>query len=174
LPVEVKVGEKTFSMTQVFLLRKKHADKNNNRLLFPDREVHSWMTSLPEGQEEVVLDLYKEHATSEQYHSELKSDLDLERLPSGKFATNHLIFGLAAVVYNILKFLGSLAEDDTVQMKRHPAKRRRVRTIIQEVIQVPIMLCHHARQIAIKFSSHCKKMAFILNIERGLAGLGSS
>jgi hypothetical protein len=126
------------------------------------------MTSLPEGQEDVVVDLYKEHATSEQYHSELKSDLDLERLPSGKFATNHLIFGLAAVVYNILKFLGSLAEDDTMQMKRHPAKRRRVRTIIQEVIQVPILLCHHARQIAIKFSLHCKKMAFILNIERGV------
>jgi|GEM_PF-2572476 len=31
--------------------------------------------------------LYSDHATSEQFHSEFKTDLDLERLPSGKFDT---------------------------------------------------------------------------------------
>ena len=30
------------------------------------------------------------HGTSEQFHSEFKTDLDIEQLPSGKFATNAL------------------------------------------------------------------------------------
>ena len=38
-----------------------------------------------------VIALYREHATSEQFHSEFKTDLDLERLPSGKFDTNDLL-----------------------------------------------------------------------------------
>jgi hypothetical protein len=35
-----------------------------------------------------VVELYYDHGTSEQFHSEIKTDLDLERLPAGKFATN--------------------------------------------------------------------------------------
>ncbi|MGI9953505.1 hypothetical protein V3F56_14215, partial [Moorellaceae bacterium AZ2] len=33
---------------------------------------------------------YHDHGTSEQFHSEIKNDLNLKRLPSGKFATNDL------------------------------------------------------------------------------------
>ncbi len=44
--------------------------------------------------------------TSEQYHSEFKTDLDLERLPSGKFETNALVLTLAAMAYNILRYVG--------------------------------------------------------------------
>ena len=78
--------------------------------------------------------------------SEFKADLDLERLPSGKFATNTLIFNLAGLVYNVLKYLGSVAESKDVQMKRHAAKRRRIRTIIQEVINVPVMLARPSKK----------------------------
>ena len=42
------------------------------------------------------------HGTSEQYHSEIKTDLDLERLPSGKFATNATMLSLGLVAYNML------------------------------------------------------------------------
>jgi hypothetical protein len=38
---------------------------------------------------------YAEHATSGQFHSELKPDLDIERLPPGKFATNALLLACA-------------------------------------------------------------------------------
>ncbi len=65
-----------------------------------------------------------------------KSDMDLERLPSGKFNTNYLICSLAAVAMNILRLIGQnalltlvIAEDSPV---RHPAKRRRIKTVIQE------------------------------------------
>jgi hypothetical protein len=119
--MDVHVGSKTYKANQVYVVRIKYIDKNNNRLLFPEREVHAWLTSLPKGQEDVVIELYKQHATSEQFHSEFKSDLDLERLPSGKFATNKLIFNLAGLVYNVLKYLGSVAESKDVQMKRHAA-----------------------------------------------------
>ena len=37
-----------------------------------------------------AIDLYKDHTTSEQYHAEIKTDMYLERLPSGKLATNQL------------------------------------------------------------------------------------
>ncbi|HDM77669.1 MAG TPA: hypothetical protein ENG51_14540 [Deltaproteobacteria bacterium] len=41
-------------------------------------------------------------------HSKFKTDLDIERLPSGKFATNVLILSLAALAYNILCIIGEL------------------------------------------------------------------
>ena len=49
------------------------------------------------------------HAAHEQFHSEIKTDLDLERLPSGKFASNDLILHLAQLAYNILSCGGSSA-----------------------------------------------------------------
>src|SRR5208337_3734266 len=51
----------------------------------------------------------EQHGTSEQFHSELKSDLDLERLPSGKFATNALMLSLGLVAYNLLRLCGQTA-----------------------------------------------------------------
>ena len=54
-----------------------------------------------------VIDLYKHHGTHEQFHSEIKTDLDLERLPSGKFDTNDAIVHLASFAYNCLRLLGN-------------------------------------------------------------------
>lgn len=70
-------------------------ESNGQLLLVPDIEVHTFWTSLPD-EPEVVLGLYREHGTMEQFHSEIKTDLYLERLPSGKFATNNLVlhFGI--------------------------------------------------------------------------------
>ena len=42
-----------------------------------------------------VVALYKNHGTHEQFHSEFKTDLDLERLPSKYFKTNDLVMTLA-------------------------------------------------------------------------------
>ena len=100
--------------------------------------------------------------------SEFKADLDLERLPSGKFATNTLIFNLAGLVYNVLKYLGSVAESKDVQMKRHAAKRRRIRTIIQEVINVPVMLARHARNAVLNFGKFSHNFALLINIQNSL------
>jgi hypothetical protein len=44
----------------------------------------SWSTQLDLPAREIAR-LYEDHGTSEQYHSEMKSELDLERLPDGKW-----------------------------------------------------------------------------------------
>ena len=55
-------------------------------------------TSLPD---ETVIDLYHAHGESEQYHSEIKTDMDVGRLPSGKFENNKLVLELTMIAYNI-------------------------------------------------------------------------
>ncbi len=67
--------------------------KTNQKFLIPELEVSTWWTNLPED-EATCIELYHAHGTSEQFHSELKSDMGLERLPSGKFTTNALILNL--------------------------------------------------------------------------------
>ena len=64
-------------------------------------ELEGWWTTLDQAHysDDDIIALYMAHATSEQFHSEFKTDLYLERLPSGKFATNALIMRLAALTY---------------------------------------------------------------------------
>jgi hypothetical protein len=47
-------------------------------------EVETYWTNLIEDPEEVIK-LYHARGTSEQFHSELKNDMGIERLPSGKW-----------------------------------------------------------------------------------------
>ena len=72
---------KTYQFRRVIRVTERTIDKGGQRLLVPDIEVEGWWTnlSLPE---EKVIRLYRDHATSEQFHSEFKTDLDLERLLS--------------------------------------------------------------------------------------------
>ena len=80
-------------------------------LPIPEVEVATYWTSL-DAPAEAVLPWYPDHGTMEQYHSEYKTDLDLERLPSGKFATNQLILQLACLVFNVLRIIGQATLED--------------------------------------------------------------
>lgn len=102
-----------------------------------------------------MIRLYEDHGTHEQFHSEFKTDLDLERLPSGKFATNDLILSMAALAYNVLRLMGILALLDEAAPVRHPAKRRRLKTVMQELIYVSAKLIAHARRKHLAFGQHC-------------------
>ncbi|GAA3925162.1 hypothetical protein GCM10022277_21410 [Litoribacillus peritrichatus] len=98
--------------------------------------------------------MYRGHATSEQFHSEFKTDLDLERLPSGKFDTNDLVMAFGVLAYNILRWMGLqslMGKDSPV---RHPAKRRRLRTVMQEVIGVASRMIESGRQLVLRFGQH--------------------
>lgn len=53
-------------------------DAHGQMLLAPQITLEGWWTDLDLACEEVI-GLYREHATSEQFHSEFKDDLDLER-----------------------------------------------------------------------------------------------
>jgi len=131
-------------------------DRRGQVLLLPELEYAFWDTTLPERfPPSAVIDLYADHGTHEQFHSEFKTDLDLERLPSGQFATNDLILSLAMLAYNVLRLMGqsALLSDDAPV--RHPAKRRRLKTVIQELITVSAKRVKHARQTFLNFGRHC-------------------
>jgi len=115
-------------------------------MLAPELEVQTWWTSLEVDEAEIIR-LYEEHGTCEQFHSEIKTDMDLERLPSGYFDTNGLILELAMLAYNILRIMGqeSLKKDD-VAIKRG-VKRRRIRTVIQNLINLASRVVKHARRV---------------------------
>ena len=50
---------------------------------FPGYAVATWWTNLPDDAD-IVVRLHHDHATCGQFHNELKSDMGVERLPSGK------------------------------------------------------------------------------------------
>ena len=77
----------------VFEVIQRTITADGQKLLVPEIEVNTWWTSLKLSAKEVIA-LYHAHGTSEQYHSEIKTDMDLERLPSGKFATNATMLSL--------------------------------------------------------------------------------
>ena len=112
--------------------------KHGHALLLPDYELEGWTTTLANTfTRQDIIDLYKDHATHEQFgktpspHSEFKTDMDLKRLPSGKFDTNYTNFlvccALASVAMNILRLIGQNALIGKDAPLRHGAKRRRRR-----------------------------------------------
>ena len=120
---------------RVLRLIERTIDARGQALLVPEPTLEGWTTSLPAKFSAAdIIALYADHGTHEQFHSEFKTDLDLTRLPSGKFDTNYLVCQLAAVAMNILRLIGQrglLGPDAPV---RHHAKRRRIKTVMQELI----------------------------------------
>jgi hypothetical protein len=127
------------------------------KLLVPEIEAATYWTSLKLPAQEVI-ELYHQHGTSEQYHSEIKTDMDLERLPSGKFATNALVLSLGLVAYNVLRLCGQNALKQNGQLPqekrmpiRKPVARRRLRSVIQDLMYLAARFTHHAHGIGLSF-----------------------
>ena len=119
----------------------------HGQFLFPHEvEVETWWdnTGFPD---QKVIDLYHAHGEMEQYHSEIKSNMNVERLPSGKFATNQLILELTMIAYNILRLIGDEAVSSKTNPARHKVRRRRAKTVIENIIMIPCHVITHARQI---------------------------
>lgn len=147
-------GGHNYVFTKVVRVTQRTIDKRGQVLLIPEVVVEGWWTNL-DLPEEKIIKLYENHGLSEQFHSEFKSDLDLERLPSGKFATNALIMALGSFAYNILRLIGQLGLFGDYSPVRHPAKRRRLKTVIQELIYLAARLVSTARRLKLRFSRHC-------------------
>lgn len=128
-------------------------EANGQILLTPEIEVDTFWTSLPDPPDTIIR-LYADHGTSEQFHSEFKTDMDIERLPSGKFQTNDLILHLAAFAYSILRIIGQTSLLGSNAPLRKKAQRRRIRTVIQNLITLAARLVYHARRYKLSFGSH--------------------
>ena len=154
----------------VFEWTQRTTDADGQRLLRPEVELGTWWTSLPPTKvpAEKVIELYHDHATSEQFHAELKNDMDLERLPSGKFATNALVLELAMVAYNALRVTGqrALDEHETLPPADQPSlkrdrqgrrriQRRRLRRVIQDLMYLAVKLTRSGRRWRLHLSESC-------------------
>ena len=149
--------DKTIKVRRVLRATERYFEKDGTPLLVPDVEIEGWWTNLTVAKDNVI-ELYKGHALCEQYHSELKSDMDLERLPSGKFATNALVMSCSALAYNILRAVGQVGLMGKAQARR-ARQRRRIKTVIQDLIYCAARFIRHAHSLTLRFSCHAHDQA---------------
>jgi len=133
----------------VFMYTERTINKDGERLLIPDTDLEVWWTNLYESPE-TILSLYHDHGTSEQFHSELKSDLGVERLPSGKMGVNALVLTMAMLAFNTLRWIGQSALNTGPLMPikpdpDNPPLRKRLRKVISDLIMIGCKLVHHGR-----------------------------
>ncbi len=157
-----------YQLRRVMRVIERTIDKKGQALLVPDIEIEGWWTSLTLAAKKIIA-LYADHGTSEQFHSELKTDLDIERLPSGKFATNALVLACATVAYNILRWLGQSGLTGPGAPLRHPAKRRRIRTVMQELMYLAARVIETGRRLKLAFSRHCVTVKVFASLYHRLA-----
>ena len=138
----------TATLRIVYEIIERSIDKHGQYLLPHNVEVNMFWTNLSFSDEEII-GLYHAHGESEQFHSEFKTDMDMERFPSGKFETNELFLELGIISYNILRMLGQEIDggkpDAPVKRK---TRRRRLRTVIMNIIHAPAHITEHAHQVS--------------------------
>lgn len=148
-------------------------DKHGQPLLIDEISVETYWSNLGEAAQDII-DLYHDHGTSEQYHSELKSDLNLERFPSQSFASNQLFLLLGALAYNLLRSLDEQARRvREEQPESWPARikavaRRRVGSVIRDLILVACKRVRHAGREIIKLAGAWPWSRVLMGIEARL------
>lgn len=148
-------GREDFPVFATFEVTERTIDKHGQDLLIPDIEVNTFWTNLPDDAA-TVINLYHAHGTSEQYHSELKSDLSFERMPSGKLATNSLLLLLAMLAFNALRLLGQSAlKMKEALPRKFKVQRRRLRSVLQDLVYIACKRVRHSNSIFLKFGRHC-------------------
>ncbi len=139
-------------------------DIDGQKLLVPKLEVNTWWTNLS-CRAKTVLDLYHGHGPSEQYHSELKSDLDVERLPSGRLCANKIILLCAMVAFNLLRGLGQeVIKRAGLAPQKINIPRWRIKTVLKNIVYCAVRLVRHAGRIELHFGKRCRWFEVIQDI----------
>ena len=94
----------------IYEVTEKYIDRDGQYLLAPMVEVETYWTNTGLTDEQVIQE-YHAHGESEQFHSELKGELCLERLSSGKFACNKVLMFCGMLAYNVLRIIGMRMND---------------------------------------------------------------
>jgi hypothetical protein len=137
-------------MDIVFRVIERTIDENGNLLLFPDIEVETYWTNLFESPEDIIA-LYHDHGTSEQFHSELKSDMNVERFPSGKMNVNSLLLSIIMLAFNSLRMIGQLSlSDKSLLPYKSKSFRKRLRKVISDLIFVGCKIVKRSRKCFIR------------------------
>ena len=135
---------KTICMRIVYEVIERSIDKHGQNLMETNVEVNTFWTNLGWTDDEIIAS-YHAHGECEQYHSEIKTDMDVERLPSGKFETTELVLELTIIAYNLLRMIGQESLKHKPDQKKR-VKRRRIRTVIGNMILLASHVTTHARE----------------------------
>lgn len=157
-PIQRRFGADEYTLYRTYRAIERTIDRHGQRLLLPEWAIEGWECSL-DIDSATVIALYADHGTHEQFHSEFKTDLDLERLPSGKFDTNDTVLSLAVLAYNCLRLIGQNALLGPRAPVRHPAKRRRLKTVMQEIIYRAARVIRHAGTVALDLGRNARAAA---------------
>jgi Transposase DDE domain group 1 len=120
-----------------------------------------------------VLALYHAHGTSEQFHSELKTDVNLERFASHSYAVNSLQLQLGTLAYNLIHVVEELAREER---KAWPTRikevqRRLVGSVMADLILVAGKIVRHGGKTVMKLASQWSWTRVILAVEQRINGL---
>ena len=160
-------------LTVIYKVTKRSIDKHGQPLLIDDIEVETYWTNTGESAEDVI-EGYHDHGTSEQFHSEIKTDLNLERFPSNSYATNGLFLALGCFAYNLLRVVEQLALQHHdlwplyLRKRTINQKRRRVGSTIRDLICVAGKLVKHAGKSVTKIARSWPWSAVILEVDAQL------
>ena len=141
--------KKTVTIRTGYEIIERTVDKYGQFLFPADIEVNTWWTNTGMTDEEVIQN-YHAHGECEQLHSEIKTDIDGEHLPSGKFETNELVLELTIIAYNILRMIGQETIGGHGPKLKHRVHRRRLRTVIGNMIMMASHITTHARQLVME------------------------
>ena len=139
---------------QAAQLTVRRTDRNGQALLIPEEELECWWMNL-DCSAATCIRLYHEHGTSEQCHAELKSDMRMERLPSGRQRTNALVLACALLALNCLRRIGRTGLDwsrhrRSVPRRKRMRERMRARTVIDGFLRVAGHVVRHAGAVTVK------------------------
>ena len=65
------------------------------------------------------------------------------------------MLSLAVLAFNILRAIGQATLIEPDSPVRHPAKRRRLKTVMQEIIGVAARVITHARRLTLGLGQRC-------------------
>ena len=88
---------------------------------------------------------------------------------AGKFATNALVLACAQLAYNILRWIGQSGLLGPDAPPRHKAKRRRIRTVMQELMYLAVRLIRTGRRLKLAFGRSCLVVAIFRRLYLQLA-----
>ena len=134
-----KTVEREFSkekqlFREVTIVKSEEYDEYFQRNLLPKITLESFWVKL-DADIKMVAKLYHDQGTMEQYHSEFKTDLRLERLPSQKFLCNETILQMGEIAFNLLRNIGDqMLNFDEIPKKKKRGMRLKINTVIQNLM----------------------------------------
>jgi hypothetical protein len=148
----------------VFEVIERSIDRSGQALILPEIEVNTFWSNVRE-EAKTVIGLYHDHGTMEQYHSELKTDMNLERFPSGKYGVNQIILLMGMWAYNALRYMGQglLEERELLPIKQKEGTvRKRLIQVIRYIIGMAGKLVRHSGKMVFKiYDSNERLPAFM-------------